>query len=464
MGIEGYLFLGLLFFAYALSSNEAHPGLNRAMALVEGAWNEDGKGLKKIKDRSNGDMAVDSYHRYKLGGGVNEAGIKYYDNLINELLANGLQPYVTIFHWDVPQALQEAYGGFLSPKIVNDFQDYANLCFKRFGDRVRHWITLNEPWTLAVNGHDYGTIAPGRCSTWRNYNCTGGDSATEPYLVTHHQILAHAAAAKLYRTKYKPTQNGIIGITLVTKWMVPASNSSLDIQAALRAQEFFLGWYMDPLVFGDYSHLMKRHVGARLPRFTAEQSNLVKGSLDYLGLNYYTANYAAHVTNFGNDVVNVSYTTDNRANLTTSINGVPIGEKAFLHKTVLQAGSDWLYVYPQGIKEALLYIKKNYNNPIIYITENGKCLIFFLYCREKKLHEYNGKRLLIMAQFVTLVTSLVDREGVNVKGFFTWAVMDNFEWDMGYTSRFGLNYVDFTGGLKRYPKLSAEWLTNFLKK
>ncbi|KAK3037674.1 hypothetical protein RJ639_030618 [Escallonia herrerae] len=133
----------------------------------------------------------------KLSGGVNEAGIKYYNNLINELLANGLQPYVTIFHWDVPQALEEAYGGFLSPKIVADFQDFANLCFERFGDRVKHWITLNEPWTFAVTSYDYGTTAPGRCSTWRNNNCTGGDSATEPYIVTHYQILAHAAAAKV---------------------------------------------------------------------------------------------------------------------------------------------------------------------------------------------------------------------------------------------------------------------------
>ncbi|KAK3030613.1 hypothetical protein RJ639_039973, partial [Escallonia herrerae] len=355
----------------------------------------------------------------KLSGGVNEAGIKYYNNLINELLANGLQPYATIFHWDVPQALEEAYAGFLSPKIVDDFQDFANLCFERFGDRVKHWITLNEPWTFAVTSYDYGTTAPGRCSTWRNNNCTGGDSATEPYIVTHYQILAHAAAAKLYRTKYK-----------------------VDTKT-----------YMDPLVFGDYSRLMKSLIGARLPRFTAEQSNLVKGSLDFLGLNYYTANYAAHVTNFENDVVNVSYTTDNRANLTTSLNGVPIGEKA---------GSDWLYVYPQGIKETLLYIKKNYKNPIVYITENGIDEINNSSLTLKQALTDNFRIRYYSRHLANVVEAI--KEGVNVKGFFAWAIMDNFEWDSGFTSRFGLNYVDFTGGLKRYPKLSAKWLTNFLKK
>ncbi|KAK2968280.1 hypothetical protein RJ640_016212, partial [Escallonia rubra] len=396
----------------------------------------------------------------KLSGGVNEAGIKYYNNFINELLANGLQPYVTLFHWDVPQALEKAYGGFLSPKIVNDFQDFANLCFERFGDRVRHWITLNEPWTLAVNGYDYGSIAPGRCSTWRNYNCTGGDSSTEPYMVTHYQILAHAAASKLYRTKYKVDyktrlilQKIYLSCNLALRlWMVPASNSSWDIRASLRAQDFFLGWYMDPLVFGDYSHLMKSLVGARLPRFTAEQSNLVKGSLDFLGLNYYTANYAAHVPNF-NDGVNVSYTTDNRVNLTTSINGVPIGEKA---------GSDWLYVYPQGIKETLLYIKEKYNNPIIYITENGIDEINNSSLTLKQALTDNFRIRYYSRHLVNVVEAI--KEGVNVKGFFAWAIMDNFEWDMGYTSRFGLNYVDFTDGLKRYPKLSAKWMTNFLKK
>ncbi|KAK2968303.1 hypothetical protein RJ640_016235, partial [Escallonia rubra] len=338
----------------------------------------------------------------------------------------------------------------------DDFHDFANLCFERFGDRVKHWITLNEPWTFAVQGYDSGIAAPGRCSSWRNNNCTGGNSATEPYIVTHYQILAHTAAARLYRTKYKilqPIQKGMIGITLVTNWMVPASNSSSDIRASRRALDFSLGWYMDPLVFGDYSHLMKTLVGARLPRFTAEQSNSVKGSLDFLGLNYYTANYAAHVTNFANNVVNVSYTTDDRANHTTSINGVPIGEKA---------GSDWLYVYPQGIKDTLLYIKKNYKNPVVYITENGIDEINNSSLTLKQALTDNFRIRYYSSHLANVIEAL--KEGADVRGFFAWAIMDNFEWASGFTSRFGLNYVDYARGLKRYPKLSAKWFTNFLKK
>ncbi|MED6113739.1 Beta-glucosidase 12 [Stylosanthes scabra] len=206
----------------------------------EGAVNEGGRGPsiwdtftqthpEKIADRSNGVLAVDSYHRYKedvgimkdigfdayrfsiswsrvlpggkLKTGVNREGITYYNNLINELLANGLKPFVTLFHWDLPQALEDEYGGFLSPNIVKDFTDYAEVCYREFGDRVKHWITLNEPLTYTTNGYGNGVFAPGRCSLYNN--CDEGNSTTEPYLVTHHQILAHAAAARLYMDNYK---------------------------------------------------------------------------------------------------------------------------------------------------------------------------------------------------------------------------------------------------------------------
>ncbi|XP_021832728.1 cyanogenic beta-glucosidase-like, partial [Prunus avium] len=219
----------------------------------EGAAKEGGRGPsiwdtfthkypEKINDSSNGDITVDQYHRYKedvgimknmgwdayrfsiswsrllpngkLSGGVNKEGIKYYNNLINELLRNGLTPFVTLFHWDLPQTLEDEYGGFLSPHIVNHFQDYAELCYKEFGDRVKHWSTVNEPYTFSNNGYALGSLAPGRCSTWQQLNCTGGDSSTEPYLVTHHQLLAHAAAVKLYKNRYQASQNGVIGITL----------------------------------------------------------------------------------------------------------------------------------------------------------------------------------------------------------------------------------------------------------
>ncbi|XP_027341441.1 beta-glucosidase 12-like [Abrus precatorius] len=464
-------------------------GTASAAYQYEGAYREGGRGPSiwdtfthkypdKIQDRSNGDVANDEYHHYKedvgimkymnldayrfsiawsrilpkgkLSGGINKEGVKYYNNLINELLANGLQPFVTLFHWDLPQALEDQYGGFLSPHIVNDFQDYAELCFKEFGDRVKHWITLNEPWSFSNSGYATGSLAPGRCSKWLNPNCTGGDSGKEPYLVTHHQLLAHAGAVKVYREKYKVSQKGVIGITLVSHWFVPFSDNKLDKEAAERAIDFMFGWFMEPLTRGYYPQSMRSLVGKRLPRFSKNQAKLIKGSFDFIGLNYYTTNYAANAPQLSNARPN--YLTDSLANLTTERNGIPIGP---------MAASTWLYVYPRGIRELLLYTQNKYNNPLIFITENG-------------VDEFNDPTLSL--EEALLDTFRVDyyyrhlfylrsaiRDGVNVKGYFAWSLLDNFEWSNGYTVRFGINFVNYTT-LERYPKLSAKWFKNFLRK
>ncbi|KAM0941505.1 putative beta-primeverosidase [Dioscorea sansibarensis] len=208
---------------------------------VEGSWNSDGKGPSiwdtfthtqpwKIADGKTGDVAIDFYHRYKddvkllkslnmdafrfsiswtrilptgsLRGGINRKGVEFYNNLIDELLAHGMRPYVTIFHWDTPQGLESKYGGFLSRNIVDDYRDFAEVCFKEFGDRVKHWITFNEPYSYCSRAYDLGTFAPGRCSPWVG-NCTAGDSGREPYIACHNIILAHAATVKVYKEKYQ---------------------------------------------------------------------------------------------------------------------------------------------------------------------------------------------------------------------------------------------------------------------
>ncbi|KAG6630015.1 hypothetical protein CIPAW_14G125400, partial [Carya illinoinensis] len=333
-------------------------GAAAAAYRYEGAAKEDGKGPSMwdyythkypelIADGSNGDVAVDQYHRYKqdvailkdmgadayrfsiswprliptgkISKGVNREGIKYYNNLINELLSKGLKPFVTIYHWDIPQALDDEYGGFLSDKVVEDFGDFADLCFREFGDRVKHWITLNEPWTYSNGGYAQGTLAPFRCSSWYSPNCTGGNSAIEPYLVSHHLLLAHAAAVEVFKQKYQAVQKGVIGITHVCHWMVPYTNSKQDVDAASRALDFMFGWFMDPLTNGDYPHSMRTLVGKRLPKFTEKQSELVKGKT----LNYYTAYYAAYAPSY--NYVNKSYVTDSLVNQTTERNAVLIG-------------------------------------------------------------------------------------------------------------------------------------------
>ncbi|XP_052153006.1 beta-glucosidase 13 [Oryza glaberrima] len=433
----------------------------------------------KIADKSNGDVAADSYHLYKedvrimkdmgvdayrfsiswtrilpngsLSGGINREGISYYNNLINELLLKGVQPFVTLFHWDSPQALEDKYNGFLSPNIINDYKEYAETCFKEFGDRVKHWITFNEPLSFCVAGYaSGGMFAPGRCSPWEG-NCSAGDSGREPYTACHHQLLAHAETVRLYKEKYQVLQKGKIGITLVSNWFVPFSRSKSNIDAARRALDFMLGWFMDPLIRGEYPLSMRELVRNRLPQFTKEQSELIKGSFDFIGLNYYTSNYAGSLP--PSNGLNNSYSTDARANLTAVRNGIPIGP---------QAASPWLYIYPQGFRELVLYVKENYGNPTIYITENGvdefnnKTLPLQEALKDDTRIDYYHKHLLSLLSAI--------RDGANVKGYFAWSLLDNFEWSNGYTVRFGINFVDYNDGAKRYPKKSAHWFKEFLQK
>eukprot|EP00252_Welwitschia_mirabilis_P012060 TRINITY_DN2683_c0_g1_i1.p1 TRINITY_DN2683_c0_g1~~TRINITY_DN2683_c0_g1_i1.p1 ORF type:complete len:371 (-),score=21.01 TRINITY_DN2683_c0_g1_i1:710-1822(-) len=276
------------------------------------------KAYWKIEDFSNGDVAVDQYHRFEedidlmaeLGmdayrfsiswprifpngsGEINREGVEYYNNLIDALIRRGIEPYVTLYHWDLPQALQDAYGGWLNESIIGDYVNYASRCFEEFGDRVKKWITFNEPRGASISGYDLGLQAPGRCSILAHLICKEGDSGTEPYTVAHHMLLSHAAAVKVYREEYQCRQRGSVGITLDSKWFEPYSDADEDRHAAQRALDFELGWFLDPLYFGDYPSSMKDLVESRLPEFSAEQSALLKGSLDFLGINHYTSLYA----------------------------------------------------------------------------------------------------------------------------------------------------------------------------
>ncbi|KAJ6804219.1 beta-glucosidase 12-like [Iris pallida] len=249
-----------------------------------------------------------------LSGGINKEGIDYYNNLINELLSQGLQPFVTLFHWDTPQGLDEQYGSFLSPRIVKDYYDYVEVCFREFGDRVKHWITFNEPHVFIDYGYASGIFAPGRCSSWEIGKCKNGDSGKEPYIVGHHILLAHAAAVDLYRNKFQKTQNGKIGITLDCNWMVPYSDSKSNVDAFERGLDFVFGWFMDPLTQGDYPFNMRALVGDRLPKFTEQQSKSIKGSFDFVGLNYYSTSYVYSLPIA--NTVNKSYNTDSYTNQT----------------------------------------------------------------------------------------------------------------------------------------------------
>uniref|UniRef100_A0A2P2QLP5 Vicianin hydrolase-like n=1 Tax=Rhizophora mucronata TaxID=61149 RepID=A0A2P2QLP5_RHIMU len=462
-------------------------GAGSAAYQSEGAALKDGKGPsiwdtftsrhpEKIADQSTGEVADDFYHRYKddiklmkeigldsfrfsiswsrvlpegtISGGVNPLGVKFYNNLINKLLANGLKPFITLLHFDVPQALEDKYGGLLSPNIVADYVAYADFCFKTFGDRVKHWVTTNEPNGMILNGYYGGTFAPGRCSNYVG-NCTVGNSATEPYIAAHHLLLCHAAAVKLYREKYQALQGGKIGITIVTNWYKPKYNTASSRLASLRALDFFFGWFAHPVTFGDYPQRMRSAVGKRLPKFSEEESKMLKGSLDFLAVNYYTTNYAESAP--FSSIVNVSYATDRRTTLTTDKNGVPIGTPTAL---------SWLFIYPSGFEEFLLYVKDHYNNPIIYVTENGMADNGSLPL-EASLKD--GLRIRYHSSHLSHLLKAINK-GANVKAYYIWSFFDDFEWDAGYTARFGITYVDYKNNLKRYLKYSAYWFKMFLQK
>ncbi|GAB2212813.1 hypothetical protein Droror1_Dr00020807 [Drosera rotundifolia] len=465
-------------------------GAGSAAYQYEGAASEDGKGPSiwdeftskypdKISDHSNGDIANDLYHRYKddikimkkmgldafrfsiswprilpegkLSGGVNKEGIKYYSEFIDELISNGIKPFITLFHWDLPQALEKEYGGFLSSNIVNDYRDYADLCFKEFGNRVKYWVTLNEPNYFSIYGYAYGTDAPGRCSKAIN-NCTSGNSGTEPYIVGHNMLLAHASAVQVYKQRYQATQKGVIGMSTSSNWYLPYENTTADQEAVTRAYDFMAGWFLEPTTYGDYPKTMRNIVGSRLPNFTEEQSEMLKHSYDFFGLNYYTTSYAAN-DNSSSSSTELSYTTDNHVTTTQEKDGVPIGEPTAIN---------WIYICPNGIRDMVKYVKEKYGDAPIIITENGVAdANNSTLPISKAVKDYQRIR------FHTLhLTSLLEaiEEGVDVQGYLIWSLFDDFEWSDGYTYRFGLNYIDYKHGLTRYPKYSALWLEKFLQK
>ncbi|KAF9665394.1 hypothetical protein SADUNF_Sadunf16G0118000 [Salix dunnii] len=417
-------------------------GSSSSAYQFEGETNKSGKGPniwdtfieehpERISDHSNANVAVDFYHRYKEDvQRMKEMGMDAFRFSISwSRVLPRIQPYVTLFHWDTPQAIEDKYGGFLSRNILNDFQDFVELCFQKFGDRVKHWITLNEPFMFSVNGYDTGTMAPGRVSTLENYPGQPKISgATEVYIVTHHLLLAHATAVKVYKEKYQTCQGGKIGITLVSHWFEPYSSSESDRMATKRSLEFMLGWYMDPVTKGDYPQTMHDCVGGRLPKFSEEESKMLRGSYDFIGVNYYTTYYAQNVEDA--NYKNIGFMEDARVN--------------------------W-----PGIGHLLNYTKDAYENPTIYITENGVDDV-----NSSSLDEAlnDQVREQYYKDIFDNVLKSINEHGVDVKGFFAWSFSDDFEWGSGYGSRFGLYFIDYENDLKRYAKNSVKWFKQFLHK
>ena len=372
----------------------------------------------------------------------NEPGLRWYDSLLDELEGAGITPYVTLYHWDLPQALHDELGGWHTPdntQMHDEFVRYARLCFERFGARVHFWVTFNEPWTFAVSGYSQGNHAPG-CAPAADGPCPNGDTA--PYIVAHNVLLAHAAAAHAFHAEFEPKHGGAVSITLPCEISTPLTSAAEDVAAAERANEFFLGWWLQPLVSGDYPAVMREYVGGRLPRFTPAQAAMLRGSIDVLTLNHYSTHLVRAVRPGETGDASSGWMADQK--LYSSFgDGWPA------------AASPWQRAYPRGIRMLLNWAAApggtRWRGDVI-ITENGwSCNSF-----DAHAAAHDTQQVDYFDGYTEQMRLALVEDGVRVKGYFGWSLMDNYEWADGYSKRFGLFYVDYATQ-QRLPKAAARW-------
>lgn len=363
---------------------------------------------------------------YNSGRGVNWKAINWYGEFIDALLDAGIAPYITLYHWDLPQGLLDpasGKGGWYSVDratgkpdgwILPEWKSYVDLCFRNFGNRVKTWITFNEAWTFTFLASGYG-----KAPSLPEY----GDMSTWPWVAGHNVLLAHAAAVEIYRSKYQTLQKGRIGITNNCDWREPRSTHPEDVAAAERAVLFSLGWFTDPIFgeTGDYPEPMKRLYGDALPKFTEEQKTLLKGSADFFGLNHYGTGWVTY------DPLKPG---DDRSFGVVSHEGLPRGE------------SIWLYGAGWGLRKLLNWVKNRYNNPEVILTEGG----WSMPADTPEEGARDEGRVGYYANYTSEVLKAIYLDGCNVTGYFAWSLMDNFEWERGYQERFGVTYTDYMLG------------------
>lgn len=411
---------------------------------VEGAVREDGRG-ESIWDRFttkpgvivNGDtgaVACDSYHRYRddvrlmheLGlnafrfsiawprvlpdgrGPVNEAGLDFYDRVVDELLAAGIEPFVTLYHWDLPQTLEDA-GGWPVRDTAEAFAEYVEVVVARLGDRVTRWITQNEPWVVAWLGYGIGQDAPGRTSV------------ADAVAAGHHVLLSHGLALEVLRRDAPDAQ---VGITIDLIPMHPLSDDPADVDAARVEDAVRNRWFLDPVLLGEYPADGMRRLGSMLPPFAGEDMSRISAPIDFLGINY----YRRHVVTAG-----------------------PDGDPVVIDPPGVETtGMGW-EIYPQGLHELLVQLRDEYPVPPLYVTENGAA---FEDVRSNGTVD-DPRRTAYLGGHLGAIADAID-DGVPVAGYFVWSLLDNFEWSRGYSQRFGIVYVDFDT-LERVPKASYHW-------
>ena len=397
-----------------------------------------------VRDGDSGDVACDHYRRYaddvklmqRLGlnayrfsiawgrvmpegkGRVNAGGLDFYERLVDALLEAGIQPMATLYHWDLPAALDDR-GGWLSPDIAGWFADYASAVYRRLDDRVRLWATLNEPWVVTDGGYLHGALAPGHKNRF------------EAPLASHHLMRAHGAAVQAYRAIGKHQ----VGLVVNIEPKYPASDSAADHAATRRADAYMNRQYLDPALLGRYPPEMKEIFGEAWPDWPAEDFALIRQPLDFIGLNYYTRSVTRH----------------DDASWPLYASGVRQPQATY-------SETGW-EVFPQGLTDTLNWIRERYGNPPLYITENGSAFYDPPVAPGDELPDplrvdYLDKHLRAVQQART--------DGCDIRGYFAWSLLDNFEWSLGYSKRFGIVHVDFAtqrrtlkSSAKRYAAVIA---------
>jgi beta-glucosidase len=391
-----------------------------------------------------GDLACDHYRRYEadvrlmadLGlnayrfsiawarvlpagwGPVNSAGLGFYQRLVDRLLEHGIQPMVTLYHWDLPAALDDR-GGWLNPDIADWFAEYAQVMFRALGDRVPLWATINEPWVITDGGYLHGALAPGHRSLY------------EAPIASHNLLRAHAAAVRAYRAVGKQR----IGLVVNLEPKYPASQSAAD-QTALRLADAYMNrQYLDPVFHGCYPAEMREIFGAAWPEHPAADFDLIQEPLDFLGINYYTRSVTRH---------------DARA---WPVRASPVRQPQHTHTE-----TGW-EVYPEALTAALLWVKERYGDVPLYITENGAA--FYDPPQPVDGRVDDPLRVNYYREHLGAAHAAI-RQGVDLRGYFAWSLLDNFEWSLGYSKRFGLVHVDYET-LRRTPKSSARFYAQVIE-
>jgi beta-glucosidase len=425
-------------------------GVATSAYQVEGAVAEDGRGESiwdrfaatpgKIANGDTGDVACDSYHRvtedlrllrdlgvsgYRFSvawprvlpagtGNVNQAGLDFYDRLVDTLVASGLEPFVTLYHWDLPQVLEDR-GGWPARETADAYATYVGHVVSRLGDRVRHWITQCEPWVVSWLGYGTGEHAPGRTSD------------ADALAAAHHVLLAHGYAAQVLRARSSQAR---VGITIDVTSFHPLSASPEDAAAAIQADLFRNRIVLDPVLKGAYPDEVLRRYDDVFPEVRPGDMRTIAAPLDFLGVNYYTRNVV-------------------RAD---PAGGPP---QVVSPEDVERTEMGW-EVYPDGLHEVLVGLRDGYRVPPLYVTENGAAFADRLVAGEVE----DRLRVDYVARHLEAV-GRARADGVDVRGYFLWSLLDNFEWAHGFGRRFGIVYVDFET-LRRTPKASYRWYRDFI--